>query len=144
MAIRVIAACENHHVRMLRMEDLRWAKHTRKEKAGYFLATWQIHWFFGKIQERIADLAPRKGIFVEWVKARHTSQRCSRCGKLGERKGKGKVFKCPHCGLQLDADLNAARNIRVAPLSNIPPSLYALAGGSPDLPPADESLLGLS
>ncbi|NVM29250.1 MAG: transposase [Candidatus Helarchaeota archaeon] len=132
VATRVIAACKYHRVRVLRMEDLRWAKHARKQKAGYFLATWQIHWFFGQIQEHIADLAPRKGLFVEWVIAKHTSKRCSRCGKLGQRKGK--IFKCPHCGFQLDSDLNAARNIRVAPRSDIPPSLYALAGGSPSLP----------
>ena len=142
VATRVIAACEHHRVRVLRMEDLRWAKHARKQKVGYFLATWQIHWFFSQIQECIADLAPRKGIFVEWVVAKHTSKRCSRCGQLGDRKGK--IFNCPHCGFQLDSDLNAARNIRVAPRSDIPPSLYALAGGSPSLPPEDESVLGLS
>ena len=142
VATRVIAACEYHRVRVLRMEDLRWAKHARKQKVGYFLSTWQIHWFFSQIQEHVADLAPRKGIFVEWVVAKHTSKRCSRCGQLGDRKGK--IFKCPHCGFQLDSDLNAARNIRVAPRSNIPPSLYALVGGSPALPPVDESLPGVS
>jgi len=35
--------------------------------------------------------------------------RCSGCGNLGIRKKHD--FRCPLCGLNLDADLNAARNI---------------------------------
>ncbi|NVM30223.1 MAG: transposase [Candidatus Helarchaeota archaeon] len=147
IATCILAACEHHRVNVIRMEDLRWSKHSKKTDINYFLALNQIHWFFGQIQARIADLAPRKGIFVEWVKAKHTSSRCSKCGHIGmtkaerKRARRGKVFKCPKCGFQLDADLNAARNIRVAPISkNIPPSLYALGGGSPYIPPAGESL----
>jgi putative transposase len=41
-----------------------------------------------------------------------TSQRCSTCG-AGVPKGLlVRVHTCPHCGLQIDRDLNAARNIR--------------------------------
>jgi len=145
IATRILAACEHHRVNILRMEDLRWSKPSKKYKVGYFLASNQIHWFFGQIQARIADLAPRKGIFVEWVKAAYTSSRCSKCGYIGKTKAErkkarqGKVFKCPKCNFQLDADLDAARNIRVAPISkNIPPSLYALGGGSPYNPPSDD------
>ncbi|MBD3185572.1 transposase, partial [Candidatus Bathyarchaeota archaeon] len=49
--------------------------------------------------------------------APYTSQKCSRCGKRGERKGK--TFTCadPTCGLVLDSDLSAARNVGVAPSS---------------------------
>lgn len=39
VATRIIAACEHHYVGLLRVEDLRWAKHTRKQKTGYFLTT---------------------------------------------------------------------------------------------------------
>ncbi|NVM28948.1 MAG: transposase [Candidatus Helarchaeota archaeon] len=148
IATCILAACEYHRVNVIRMEDLRWSKPSKKYEVNYFLASNQIHWFFGQIQARIADLAPRKGIFVEWVRAKHTSSRCSECGYIGKTKAdrkkarQGKVFKCPKCGFQLDADLNAARNIRVAPISkNIPPSLYAVVGGSPYNPPAGESLL---
>ncbi|NVM31293.1 MAG: transposase [Candidatus Helarchaeota archaeon] len=145
IATCILAACEHHRVNILRIEDLRWSKPSKKYEVNYFLASNQIHWFFGQIQARIADLAPRKGIFVEWVKAKYTSSRCSKCGHIGKIKAerkkarKGKIFKCPECGFQLDADLNAARNIRVAPISkNIPPSLYAWGGGSPYNPLSDD------
>ena len=57
-------------------------------------------------------MAVRNGISVEMVDAAYTSKTCSRCGERGIRKGK--VFRCPACGLQLDSDLNAARNIATA------------------------------
>ncbi|MFX1296681.1 MAG: transposase [Promethearchaeota archaeon] len=142
-----VAVCAFHGVQLLRLEDLRWAKHSKKYKVGYFLATWQVHWFFGQVQSRIAELAPRQGILVEWVRARHTSSRCSKCKHVGKTRAarqkarQGKGFTCPKCGFQLDADLNAARNIRIAPQSTtIPPSLYAVGGGSPYRPPEDASV----
>ncbi|MBD3186947.1 transposase [Candidatus Bathyarchaeota archaeon] len=62
-------------------------------------------------------MARREAMFVELVNPGNTSQKCSRCGTIGERKGK--TFHCTNleCGLVLDSDLNAARNIHVAPLS---------------------------
>jgi hypothetical protein len=115
VATRVVAICQHQQSRVLRMEDLAWARHTAKWQAGYFLTTWQVHWFFSRIQSHIWDLASRIGLQVELVNPRNTSRQCSRCGSFGERRGK--VFVCPYCGLQLDADLNAARNILTAPIS---------------------------
>ena len=129
LATRVIAACQHHEVNVLRLEDLSWAKHSGKNEVGYFLATWQVHWFFAKVQALLVPMVERNGIQVEWVNAKNTSQRCSRCGKLGTRMNK--IFKCPQCGLELDSDLNAARNIQVAPLS---PAAIRGRGGCP-LPP---------
>ncbi|KXA99252.1 hypothetical protein AKJ42_03485 [candidate division MSBL1 archaeon SCGC-AAA261C02] len=50
-----------------------------------------------------------RGILYVEVSEAYTSQRCSRCGELGDR-NKG-VFKCSNCGLEIDADVNGARNI---------------------------------
>lgn len=115
IATRLLAVLQHHHVDVLRVEDLSWAKHAPKQEVGYFLATWQVHWFYAQVQDRLAEMASRVGIHVEWVNPRHTSIRCSRCGTRGTRIGKR--FSCPHCNLRLDADLNAARNIVVAPIS---------------------------
>ena len=115
IATRVLAVLQHQHVDLLRLEDLSWAKHSPKNKVGYFLTTWQVHWFHARIKELIAPMAERAGIHVESVDPRDTSNRCSRCGEIGSRKGKR--FQCPHCGFELDADLNAARNIIVAPNS---------------------------
>lgn len=40
-----------------------------------------------------------------------TSQRCSGCNEVVKKDLSVRVHDCPHCGLQIDRDLNAARNI---------------------------------
>jgi transposase len=114
---RVVAACERDGVQVIRLEDLSWAKHSAKKDVGLFLATWQVHWFFSRIQAVVASIATRKGMFIELVNPRNTSKKCSECGMIGKRDGK--TFHCTNerCGFTLDSDLNAARNILVAPLS---------------------------
>ena len=47
---------------------------------------------------------------VAFINPAYTSQRCSRCGLLGNRNRHS--FICPHCQFRCHADLNAARNIR--------------------------------
>ena len=42
---------------------------------------------------------------------RNTSKKCSRCGLLVEKNLSVRVHNCPHCGLSLDRDVNAAINI---------------------------------
>ncbi|MFQ5976613.1 MAG: transposase [Candidatus Heimdallarchaeota archaeon] len=119
LAIRILAVAQHHQVRRIRFEDLSWARHSAKADYGYWLATWQVHWFYAKIQDRVAEGAARLGIQVEWVNPRETSKRCSRCGRLGQRPENGKAFHCPQCGFQLDSDLNAARNLHLVPSSPV-------------------------
>lgn len=45
------------------------------------------------------------------VNPAYTSQACSGCGSLVEKDLSVRVHKCPHCGLTVDRDINAARNI---------------------------------
>jgi transposase len=75
----------------------------------------QVHWFHGQLQAQIEEMGARVGLQVVLVKAAHTSMTCSRCGQQGTRVGKR--FYCKHagCGIELDADLNASRNIARAP-----------------------------
>lgn len=115
VATRIVSVSQAHQSQVIRFEDLKWAQATVKEEGGYWLATWQIHWFHSEIIRHTKTLAARQGIRVELVVARGTSQRCSSCGRKGERHSK--TFRCPHCHRQLDSDLNAARNIAAAPIS---------------------------
>ena len=66
-------------------------------------------WAFGQLEEFLTYLLEELGKILLRVPPEYTSQRCSRCGNLGHRRKHS--FKCPVCGLSLDADLNAARNI---------------------------------
>jgi putative transposase len=55
--------------------------------------------------------AERAGGWVVKVEPRGTTNRCSRCGEVVEKPLWVRVHRCPRCGLELDRDINAARNI---------------------------------
>lgn len=56
--------------------------------------------------------AERAGRTLRKVDPRKTSQICSGCGKEGPHKDLGeRIHRCFSCGLTIDRDLNAARNI---------------------------------
>ena len=55
--------------------------------------------------------AASAGSMVVLVDPRNTSKMCSRCGTLVEKSLSDRVHKCPHCGLVMDRDHNAAINI---------------------------------
>ncbi|MEN6532618.1 MAG: transposase [Bryobacteraceae bacterium] len=59
------------------------------------------------------------------VNPRGTTQECSGCGAVVPKDLSVRVHDCPHCGLKLDRDLNAARNVLargLASLGSIPRS----------------------
>ncbi len=45
------------------------------------------------------------------VNPRYTSQICSNCGCVVKKDLSVRIHKCPHCGLEIDRDVNAAINI---------------------------------
>jgi len=51
------------------------------------------------------------GSRVILVNPRNTSQMCSRCGMIVAKTLSDRVHSCPHCGLVMDRDQNAAVNI---------------------------------
>lgn len=59
----------------------------------------------------LAYKAERAGRWVVKVKPGGTTKRCSRCGEVVEKPLWVRVHQCPRCGLELDRDMNAARNI---------------------------------
>jgi putative transposase len=72
---------------------------------------------YHKLASFIKYKAQWQGIPVLKVSEAYTSQQCSRCGQKGLRvRG---LFKCPHCGLNLNADWNGARNILKRALGHV-------------------------
>jgi len=63
-----------------------------------------------KLTQYITYKALWQGNAVLKMSERWTSKTCHRCGKIGARPSRG-LFKCTHCGLQYNADLNAAINL---------------------------------
>ena len=56
--------------------------------------------------------AKQCGTTLFLVNEAHTSKTCGRCGKMHDV-GTRKLFTCPHCGLVVDRDIGAARNIAI-------------------------------
>jgi putative transposase len=55
--------------------------------------------------------AEEAGRTVMLVNPRDTSKMCSQCGALVEKRLSERTHTCPHCGLVMDRDTNAALNI---------------------------------
>jgi len=66
---------------------------------------------WGKLVQYTSYKAADAGRTVVLVDPRNTSKMCSDCGNLVEKDLSGRVHVCPYCGLTLDRDLNAAKNI---------------------------------
>ena len=70
-------------------------------------------WSYYQLESFIRYKAEAKGIAVVLVSPRNTSKMCSECKKVGDNNRPAQsLFICKHCGFSLNADLNAARNIR--------------------------------
>lgn len=64
---------------------------------------------WGKLRLSTAYKAERLGGREILVNPRGSSQECSRCRNMVPKSLSERVHRCPHCGLVLDRDVNAAR-----------------------------------
>jgi len=70
-------------------------------------------WSPSELQKFIEYKAKDAGKAVIYVNPKYTSQKCSKCSYVDKNNRYGSVFKCQNCGFELNADLNASRNIEV-------------------------------
>ena len=76
------------------------------------------NWNFRQLQDFIQHKAEWEGVSVVYLDARYTSRTCPKCGDAlkSNRKRSKHVYKCHHCGYQLNDDLigaiNLSRNFR--------------------------------
>lgn len=63
--------------------------------------------------------AESAGVEVRLVNPRGTTQLCSGCGEVVPKTLADRIHACPHCGLVLDRDLNAAKNIHMVGTTKI-------------------------
>jgi putative transposase len=64
-----------------------------------------------KFEQHLKQAALLKGVIVVLCNESYTSKSCGNCGHVHHKLGGNKVFKCPHCGIQISRDVNGARNI---------------------------------
>jgi putative transposase len=102
--------------------------------------------FGNKLNQSIADVAWSQlaqfttykaadagRLFVQ-VDPRNTSKMCSRCGSIVPKDLSVRIHDCPHCGLVLDRDHNAAINILALGLQRINASLTSACSSASSLP----------
>jgi transposase len=88
-------------------------KKARMKARGRTQTKRRMHcWSFAQLKGFIGYKAEERGCTVAGVDPQHTSQRCSCCGHVARTNRRSQsVFMCRQYGYDLNADLNAARNI---------------------------------
>ena len=92
---------------MVAIEDLQLSFILRNDKLA--LAAHDIG--LGMFRTLLDYKAIEAGVEVILVNPRGTSKACSGCGSIVEKSLKDRIHRCHHCGLVLDRDVNAAKNI---------------------------------
>jgi putative transposase len=84
---------------------------------------------FLHLAKQLEYKAALAGIEVHRVTEEYTSQTCSRCGqrRKANRASRG-LYKCKQCGLIINADVNAARNIKQKGFRETPRVVEAVDG----------------
>lgn len=91
----------------IKLEDLSGIRKTTKQARSFKYAL--NSWAYYQLQQFVEYKSQLAGVPVVYIEPAYTSQRCHKCGQLGNRNNK--QFKCPHCGYTAHADVNAAWNI---------------------------------
>jgi IS605 OrfB family transposase len=92
------------------LEDL---KGIRKKQRRKKQRTDLNRWSFYQLEELLRYKAEAVGFEVISVDPKNTSKGCSHCGYVDDRNRHRLDFSCHACHLQLNAELNASRNIRL-------------------------------
>jgi len=101
----IIAEARRYDCDVIVFEDL---THIR-ERTG---ASWGHKWAFRTLYEQVEYKAEAVAISVKKVEAAYTSKRCSECGfTTDQNRSTRNKFDCQNCGLEANADYNAAKNI---------------------------------
>ncbi len=66
---------------------------------------------FYQFELRLKSKAIEKGIDLRMVDESYTSKTCGGCGEINKNLGGKKEFECSKCRINIDRDINGARNI---------------------------------
>ena len=100
--------------------NIRFTSKRRNKKFRIKLGRWN----FGQLRSFLTYKAALQGVPLIVVNPAYTSKTCSVCHHIGERNNKS--FKCRNCGNNMDADLNASKNIATLGASVTKPERCAM------------------
>ncbi len=89
------------------LKNIRFNTRTYNKKFNHMIGNWS----FAQLQSFIEYKSERLGKSVVYIKPYYTSQQCSKCSHTEKSNRNGNIFLCKKCNYELDADLNASRNI---------------------------------
>jgi putative transposase len=105
-AYKTARSIVNRYVRVY-VEDLKIANMVKDRRLGKSIG--DAGW--GMLRNALTYMAKMSEGVTAFVNPRDTSQLCSRCGAYVEKDLSMRVHRCPECGLTIDRDVNAARNM---------------------------------
>ena len=94
------------NISTLIVEDLKNVKHESKFSRKFNNKL--QYWTYRKVLNKLKLKCEEQGITIVKVSPSYTSQTCSRCKIIDKESRKGERFICKSCGLEIDADYNAA------------------------------------
>lgn len=101
---------------IVQMEDLSGIKN--KEEETFFAKLLRTSWNYAQMQEAIKNKLNEYGIEVKFINPKYTSRICHSCKHPNSyfnfeyrEKNKFPLFKCEKCGIECNADYNAAKNM---------------------------------
>ena len=91
-------------------ENLKGVKHKSKGRINKKFNNKLQRWSYPKVLSKLSRLTDENKVLLTAVNPAYTSQKCSSCGVTRKGNRQGETYKCA-CGLEIDADLNAAINL---------------------------------
>jgi putative transposase len=64
-----------------------------------------------RFRERLINKGKMFGCDIRVVSETYTTSTCSNCGNINDKVKGNHIYKCKNCGLLIDRDINASRNI---------------------------------
>ena len=90
------------------LENLSGIRNNKRRKAQRIMIN---GWNFFQLEQFLIYKAEAKGIRVEFIDPRYTSQHCLACGNTSRNNRDGALFSCRKCHFKMNADLVGAKNI---------------------------------
>ena len=90
----------------------------RKGESGKKTRTLLSSWSYSQLEYDIRYKDQALGKYTEFVDPAYTSQKCSNCGSIDKNARHKGEYHCRKCGMRMQSDVNAAKNIKNRWLEN--------------------------